>query len=161
MSPGSPKQWSALQNFSRLMLEIKARPKAHVAYFREAWISTHDNSVRVTMDRSVRVSPEPDSVLTTRMVDAVTPFEPFVILELKFTGRHPTWFRELSRVFGLRQCGAAKYAEGVAQIGDAPLRAGRVTHEHPDPVEAWLARRASRGDAAATRSLLMKSLAYD
>lgn len=161
MSPGNPKQWAAVQNFSRLMLEIRGRPKAHVAYLREAWISTKDNSVRVTMDRKVRISPEPDSILTTRMNNPVTPFEPLVILELKFTGRHPTWFRELSRVFGLRQCGAAKYAEGVALIGDGALRADLVPPEHPDLVEQWLARRSTRNRSQASDSFLMKGAVYD
>jgi len=40
-----------------------------------------------------------------------------VILELKFTDRFPDWFRELVRVFGLMQCGAAKYVDGVTLIG--------------------------------------------
>jgi hypothetical protein len=161
MSPGNAKHWAALQNFSRLMLEIRARPKAHVGYYREAWISTQDNSVRVTMDRSVRISPEPGTVLTTVMDNPVTPFEPLVILELKFTGRHPTWFRELSRVFGLRQSGAAKYAEGVAMIGDGALRADLVPTEHPDLVEQWLVRRGSRNAARSSGSLLMKGAVYD
>jgi hypothetical protein len=36
------------------------------------------------------------------------------VVELKFTNRFPQWFGELVRIFGLRQCGAAKYADGVA-----------------------------------------------
>jgi hypothetical protein len=36
-----------------------------------------------------------------------------VILELKFTGRFPNWYRELVRAFDLMQGGAAKYCEGT------------------------------------------------
>jgi len=43
-------------------------------------------------------------------------------LELKFTGRFPDSFRELVRTFGLRQCGAAKYVDSVATLGEYKLR---------------------------------------
>jgi hypothetical protein len=49
-----------------------------------------------------------------------------IVLELKFTNRFPDWFRELVRVFGLRQCGAAKYVDGVATIGEYRLDSRRI-----------------------------------
>lgn len=113
-----PKQLVALQNFCRLLANLEARPKAHIAYVREAWISRYDNSVRVTLDRNVRCDPEPSARLTTRMVRPVTVFGNKVVLELKFTNRFPDWFKELVRVFGLMQCGAAKYVDGVALVGE-------------------------------------------
>jgi hypothetical protein len=113
-----PKHLVALQNFSRLMIENHAKPKAHVAYQREAWISPHNNSIRVTMDRDVRCSPEPTARMVAEMDNPVTVFGKNVVLELKFTGRFPDWFRELSRIFGLAQCSAAKYADGVALLGE-------------------------------------------
>lgn len=113
-----PKQLVALQNFCRLMTNLDARPKAHVAYYREAWISTTDNSVRVTMDREVRCDAEPSARLETSMVRPVLVFGNKVVLELKFTNRFPDWFKELVRVFGLMQCGAAKYVDGVTLIGE-------------------------------------------
>ena len=161
ISPDNPKHWAALERFCHLMLEIRARPRAHVGYFREAWISTRDNSVRVTMDRSVKVSPEPGSVLTTRMDNPVLPFEPFVILELKFTGRHPIWFREFSRVFGLRQCGAAKYAEGVANIGERSLKSEVVPRVHGDLVERFLARRTQQSRSRDSTQFGLKEVVYD
>src|SRR5437667_976521 len=112
-----PRQLIGLQNFCKLMHDIRARPKAHIAYLREAWISPQDNSVRVTMDREVRCEPEPLAHLTTRMDNPVMAFGNEVILELKFTDRFPDWFRQLVRVFGLMQCGAAKYVDGVTLIG--------------------------------------------
>ncbi len=112
-----PRQVVALENFCRLMQDIRARPKAHIAYLREAWISPSDNSVRVTMDREVRCEPEPVARLCTQMDNPLIVFGKEVILELKFTDRFPNWFRELVRVFGLMQCGAAKYVDGLTMMG--------------------------------------------
>jgi hypothetical protein len=114
---GQAKQFVALQRFSQIMLGIQARPKAHVAYRREAWISSQDNSVRVTMDREVRVAPEYSIRLGTDMGHHVRPFGNQVILELKFTGRFPNWFQILVETFGLARGAAAKYAGGVEVIG--------------------------------------------
>lgn len=113
-----PKQLVALQNFCRLMSNLEAQPKAHIAYLREAWISRYDNSVRVTMDRDVRCDPEPTARLCTDLIRPVTVFGTKVILELKFTNRFPDWFKDLVRVFGLMQCGAAKYVDGVTLLGE-------------------------------------------
>jgi hypothetical protein len=113
-----PKQFVALQNFCRLLANLDATPKAHIAYLREAWISRYDNSVRVTMDRNVRCDPEPTARLSTEMVQPVTVFGNKVVLELKFTNRFPDWFKELVRIFGLMQCGAAKYVDGVTLVGE-------------------------------------------
>ena len=113
-----PKQFFAIQKFSELMMSIRARPTSHVFYMREAWISTMDNSVRVTLDRDVYCEPDPTARLQTTMNDPVKPFGENVILELKFTTRFPDWFKELVRCFGLMQCGAAKYAEGIAVAGE-------------------------------------------
>jgi hypothetical protein len=117
-----PKQLVALQNFCRLASSLQATPKAHIFYLREAWISRFDNSVRVTMDRDVLCDPEPTARLGTDLVHPVNVFGKKVILELKFTSRFPDWFKDLVRVFGLMQCGAAKYADGVALLGEHTVR---------------------------------------
>lgn len=109
----------ALQRFCELLNQIHARPKAHVAYFREAWISSDNNSVRITMDRKIRCSPESTARLSSEMEQPISVFGDNVVLELKFSGRYPEWFRELVRVYGLRQCAAAKYADGVALLGES------------------------------------------
>jgi VTC domain len=113
-----PRQLVALQNFCRLMVNLSATPKGHICYMREAWMSPFDNSVRVTMDRDVLFDVEPTARLATEMVRPVRVFGNAVILELKFTNRFPDWFRDMVRIFGLMQCGAAKYAEGVALVGE-------------------------------------------
>ncbi len=116
-----PRQFQALQNFSKLMGHLDARPMAHIFYMREAWISRHDNSVRVTLDRNVLCDPQPCAQFETTMVNPVVVFGNSVVLELKFTNRYPDWFRDLVKVFGLTQCGAAKYAEGVEMLGEERL----------------------------------------
>lgn len=117
LSPDNARQFVALQRFSQLMLSIRASPKAHVTYFREAWVSTHDNSIRVTMDRNVYCSPEFTASLRTDLQNPVKPFGNMVVLELKFTARFPNWFKEMIETFDLVRGPAAKYADGVAMLG--------------------------------------------
>jgi hypothetical protein len=126
-----PKHLAALQRFSQLMNQHRCKPKAHVAYLREAWISPHQNSVRVTMDREVYCDPEPTARLSTELINPVQVFGRLVVLELKFTGRYPDWFRELVRVFSLTQCSAAKYVDGVTLLGAERLRSPIMPP--PDP----------------------------
>jgi len=47
-----------------------------------------------------------------------------VILELKFTGRFPDWFKEMVRIFNLRQGSASKYADGIARRGEPAFYPG-------------------------------------
>ena len=112
------KQLAALQEFCRLMHSLRATPKSHVAYMREAWMSPVKNSVRVTFDRSVRCEPEFGAGLTTALGEAVAPFDDRVVMELKFVDRMPTWFSEMVRSFGLVRGGAPKYAQGIAVFGE-------------------------------------------
>lgn len=137
----NPKQLVAVQEFCRWMHDLRATPKTHVRYMREAWVSEHDNSVRVTLDRDVCSAPHFSPEVTTRMTDYIMPFEPDVILELKFTGRFPGWFRELVEVFGVMQCGAAKYVDGVVVMGEEKLNPSYYPNERSDAVERFFRRR--------------------
>jgi hypothetical protein len=128
-----PKQAIAIQNFCRLATNLGASPKAHIFYLREAWISKFDNSVRVTLDRDVFCDPEPTARLETDLIRPVNVFGKKVVLELKFTSRFPDWFKELVRVFGLMQCGAAKYAEGIELLGENAVRNAFSFDAHPKP----------------------------
>jgi hypothetical protein len=123
----------ALQNFCRLVTEIGARPKVHIGYFREAYVPHDDNSARVTFDREVKSEPQFRARLDTRMEQPLLVWGKDVILELKFTNRFPGWFGELVRVFGLRQCGAAKYVDGVTLIGEDRLQLQHLLH-YGDPL---------------------------
>ena len=85
-------------------------------YKRQAYIDPVSDSVRVTFDRNVRTEPRNQPDFHTEMVNPSIPFGDRVILELKFTDRFPEWFNGLVSHFGLMQCGAAKYCEGIAGL---------------------------------------------
>lgn len=112
------KQLVALQEFCRLMHKLRAAPKSHVAYMREAWMSPGSNSLRMTFDRGVRCEPEFGVGLKTALGEAVAPFDDRVVLEIKFIDRLPNWVSEMVRLFGLVRGGAPKYAQGVTLIGE-------------------------------------------
>lgn len=116
-SPDS-KQLFALQEFCRLMHKLRATPKSHIAYSREAWMSPMGNSFRLTFDRQVQCAPEFGHALATELGSPVRPFDQQVILELKFTDRLPGWCAEMVRCFGLVRGGAPKYAQGVLLLGE-------------------------------------------
>ncbi len=148
---GDARQLVAIQRFVELMIHDHASPTAHVFYEREAWISASDNSVRVTMDRNVQIAPEFESRFTAAMNDPVLVFGRMVILELKFTGRFPDWFKELVRVFGLKQGSASKYADGIALKGESHFyRDGRRWPAGLDPADGEANRRARLERVAAT-----------
>lgn len=115
----SDRQLAALQRFSHLMQMQRATPQTHVSYLREAWMTESDNSARVTFDRNVGIERRTSPDVRCRQESPVMPWGDRVILELKFTGRFPNWFGELVRVFGIMQCGVAKYAEGVSTLGES------------------------------------------
>jgi SPX domain protein involved in polyphosphate accumulation len=113
-----PKHVAAIHRFCQSINAIHARPTVHVAYLREAWVSPTHDSVRVTMDRQTRASVEPSARLTMEMDRPVRLFDGWVVLELKFTSRFPTWFGELVQAFDLQRGAAAKYADGVTLLGE-------------------------------------------
>lgn len=106
-------QLEALKHFCKLVNELNARPKVHVAYKREAYELDSSNAVRVTFDRSVNTHYKKTLDLTTRQH---TPYQVFgnqVVLEIKFTNRYPDWIREMIQLYNLQRCGAAKYVDGI------------------------------------------------
>jgi len=118
-----PRHLFAVQRFQEHMTALQAVPIAHVAYLREAWLSPGDNSVRVTMDRRIEIELDGTSRLDTATTSPLLVFDQHtlpgqqaVVLELKFTSRYPDWFRDLASGFGLMQCGAAKYVDGMTRI---------------------------------------------
>jgi hypothetical protein len=132
-----PHDLAALKEFRQRTQELKAIPAAHIAYAREAYMTRDDNSARLTMDRQVRVAParvsqslgeargdvqtSPRFPLSTTMLNPTLVWGNDVVLELKFIDRRPDCFGELVRIFGLRECGAAKYIDGVATLGEHKL----------------------------------------
>lgn len=110
----------SMHTFCKLLNQIHARPVAHVFYRREAWLSHDGNRVRVTMDRHVQTCRELSLRLDATLFDPVMVFGKQVVLELKFTGRYPDWLGSMVRVFGLVQCSAAKYVDGIVRMGEFP-----------------------------------------
>ncbi len=114
-----PKTYQAAQNFVYLTNAMQASPKVHISYDREAWVTKENNSVRLTFDRAVSAEKEVYlKMLEDRSLATRTELARSVILELKFTGRYPNWFRDIVETFGLMQTGAAKYCEGVIALGE-------------------------------------------
>jgi hypothetical protein len=143
-----PRHLVALQSFCQLMHLHQARPKAHVAYLREAWMppmnvkdGPPNNSIRVTLDRLVRSEPEPTARLVPEMQNPCLVFGHKVVLELKFTGRFPDWFRDMVRVLQIRQCSAAKYVDGVTLQGESRFSPGYRPVTDPAARENTQARR--------------------
>jgi len=118
LAAADPRHLMAIQRFVELATNVHARPRAHISYLREAWVQPDDNSVRVTLDRDVLCAVDTTSDLRTEMINPYAIFGNRVVLELKFTGRFPDWFSEMVRAFNLHQSSAAKYADGVALIGE-------------------------------------------
>lgn len=116
--PNSGEQLVALQNFIELMVQIEARPMMHIAYMREAYENADNNAVRLTFDHFVESYPNPEGHLIAKSNPSHRVFDPFLVLELKFTDRHPIWFRHLVESYDLMQGGAAKYAEGIFTRGE-------------------------------------------
>ena len=113
----SDRQWADLLDFWHLVERLQAAPRAHNAYLREAYVNA-DATVRVTIDRAVRIGTEFGGELGTEIMDAVEVFAGAVILELKFTERMPTLLIEMVRGFELKSSGAAKYVRGVEMLGE-------------------------------------------
>lgn len=111
----------AVERFCELSQWLRARPKMHVAYQREAWVDPKTDAVRVTFDRQVLGEAEPTAAFRTEMTDPCRPFGHEVILELKFTNRFPQWLREMVERFELIRGSAAKYCECVEMIGEERL----------------------------------------
>jgi len=127
-----PKSLHALSRFCELTHRLHAKPKVHIFYMREAYVSA-DDQVRVTLDRSVLGEENLSPTIKTHMSAPVISFEKIVILELKFTNRFPEWFRDLVRMSNVMQCGAAKYVESIQGLGPKRVRADHPLAEDPPP----------------------------
>lgn len=123
-----------LQRFSALMKSLDAKPKAHVSYFREAWVQQDENLLRVTMDRQVQAEPETNTRLCPKMTRPVLLFGSKVVLKLKWTRRPPLWFEELVKTFEFRPCSASKYGHPLLKmetLSDTGLQEESLANE-PD-----------------------------
>ncbi|MSU42206.1 MAG: polyphosphate polymerase domain-containing protein [Pedosphaera sp.] len=108
---------SGLEDFVMRIRHLVARPAALVTYHREAWCHPENNSLRITIDNAVNYQPMEDVSWPPITGDAVPVFGEWSVLEIKFTSRYPNWVGDLIREFDLRQCSAAKYADGATRAG--------------------------------------------
>lgn len=152
----SPKEHVALQRFSQYLKEYKAVPKAHIHYLREAWVSRHDNSLRVTFDRNVLISAEPTARLEIDHVNPTCVYGKDVVLEFKFTGRFPDYLRECCRIFGLTTTTAAKYADGIALAGERRFSAVSALQQMraKKPLEEFDDTHVFQEDVRATKTII-------
>jgi hypothetical protein len=113
-----PRHYDSLQRFHYLLLQFNARPKAHNAYLREAWVSAENNSIRVTFDRRILIEPFFKAEAVVPMTHPIHIYSECVVLEIKFSNRFPNWFEELVEQFNLVRYSAAKYSMGVVMLGE-------------------------------------------
>jgi hypothetical protein len=115
-------------------MQLDARHKAHNRYLREAWVSPEANSIRVTLDRNIRLEPYFLAQPVTEMTQPVQVFPEFTVVELQFTARYPQWFNELVQRFDLMQHSSAKYVEGVELLGHHRFHGGETALDAQGPV---------------------------
>lgn len=125
-----PENERALFNFCRYLNQLQAHPVAHVYYRREAWSSFGSNRYRVTFDRNVTTSPDPTYRLHPKQKNPISVFGDQVVLELKFTERFPPWMGDLVRIFGIRQCPAAKYVDGIVRMEEEQVLSTGSAMQH-------------------------------
>lgn len=132
----SSRDWFALQHFQQLQLRFRSTPRAHSFYLREAWVSRSDNSVRVNFDRNIQLEPCFASHPVVSMTKGTELYPGWVVLELKFSGRFPNWFRALVETFNLMQASASKYSDGVTALGEWRFQ-GRSAAAASAPIANW------------------------
>lgn len=109
VNPGDLKSLDAIQQFWEIAGRLKAQPQVIVSYNREAWVTTENNSLRLTFDRGLVATPFRGKLETPDVTGPSLPTVGGVILELKFTDRFPYWMRDLVQAFNLYRGRMAKY----------------------------------------------------
>ena len=97
-------------------------PVSLIVYDREAYVypGQHD-VVRLTFDRHLRAKLFPESSSIHSEEDLQQLLYHWVILEIKFTGLIPRWFRRINTLFDLRRQACSKFGMSVAfLLGEAP-----------------------------------------
>jgi hypothetical protein len=114
---GSMEDASAFKQFMQEVNNLRAEPKLHVAYRREAYVSGNNNSIRVTFDRDVRAEPVNGLRLTTRMEEPKLLCSGEVVIEIKTIGAPPAWLSALVKDTDLDSRRFTKYVSGIEQHG--------------------------------------------
>ena len=107
------------------------RPTALITYEREAFVGRMDDRVRVTLDKNVRscMFPGLNQLFDDNDLRSFT--DGRIILEMKFDGYMPKWFRNVVSRLGLRAQSVSKYCLGI----EAWLRPGAFGYPGEDSVK--------------------------
>jgi hypothetical protein len=121
---GGPSQPN-LDYFVDEMALTACKPVVRVRYLREAFVSPAHEPVRVTFDTALQHQATFGPNLALEGGEWMPTPAGGVILEVKFTGRFPSWIEHMVRTFGLTQVRCCKYAMSIEQMlarGGAALR---------------------------------------
>lgn len=112
---GDPREHENLMLFSELSSRLQARPTIGVRYSREAYVSTLEEPVRITLDRDIAFARVPED-LHELWSDSAT-WQPLgdmpIVLEIKFSDVYPFWVRQLIQRLQLNRISLAKYVTCV------------------------------------------------
>lgn len=103
----------ALAEFVRLMLAMRAGPRVLVRYDRQAYVGREDPEIRVTFDRHLRTCSTGEAVVRMDGPGFQAVRTRGVVLELKYTERHPSWLVALVRRHDLERQSFSKYCRGM------------------------------------------------
>ena len=125
--PLAPGARAAAERFLYRLRAEHRRPVLLVTYWREPLVGRFDPSLRVTLDRALRVRAHPGGALEALWAERQRPLHRGrFILEVKFDRAYPSWLRPLVGRLGLRQQALSKYAMGMElEAARAPWRFGR------------------------------------
>lgn len=107
----------AFENASRFFFNLKKysqRPVNLVVYDREPFHGKFDPGVRITFDKNIRASLNPNISDLFKENGLSYVWEKHFILEIKyFTHFMPQWARSMIEEFGLKQAALSKYTNGL------------------------------------------------
>lgn len=110
-------QWAemsdpVLEEFAHGVRRLSLAPYVLIDYHREGYASRYRDGLRVTFDHGVS-SAHAKELFPERHHFFRTHHEREIVLEIKFPGVLPEWFRPLVCAFGLRQVANSKFSQGV------------------------------------------------
>jgi SPX domain protein involved in polyphosphate accumulation len=132
--PGDIAAWTSLWRFMEMKDAIGAKGCLFVSYLREAWVHPKLNSLRITIDRDLTTQPYINKESWLDLSDYEKwrrpPLEG-VVLEIKFTDKHPNWISDMVRALNLRRGSFAKYVTCHVNQGHAsPTTPDGLTYFH-------------------------------
>jgi len=127
----SDKSVRALAEFCERRDRTNAEAAAFVTYWREAYISRQSDDVRVTIDRQLVAHDGRLAQSLKRSGEDTLAAPGKVVLELKNSGRAPSWMRDLVRTFKLQRVSFPKYVYCVDALQLAAPSAPQFAERAP------------------------------